>query len=139
LIGPLLLAAVFAFSGTGKALRPDHTSATVGVLLRTQSYSSVLVVALILIEFALAAWLISGWAPRAALAGTILALLGFSVALGTLLIVKPSSPCGCGLPALSGNAAVDNGIGLARNALLMVIGVVAWPSRLDPILKGDAS
>ncbi|MCC6661150.1 MAG: hypothetical protein IT437_09720 [Phycisphaerales bacterium] len=133
MIGPLLLAAVFAFSGAGKALRPEHTSATVGVLLRTQSYSSVLVVALILIEFALATWLISGWAPRAALAGTILALLGFSVALGALLIVKPSSPCGCGLPAVSGNAAVDNGIGLARNALLMVIGVVAWPSRLDPL------
>lgn len=87
-IGPMLLAVVFLASGAGKALQPEPTAKTIGVLLNTPAPSVLMVAALVFVEFLLAAWLVSGWAPRAALGGTILALLGFSAALGALLIVN---------------------------------------------------
>lgn len=75
--------------------------------------------------------LVSGWRPRFALGTSIAALVAFTASLGTLLLIEPTSPCGCGLPALSGNAAIDNGLGIARNLILVIIAAVAWPPRVS--------
>lgn len=127
--GPWILAFVFAAAGFAKALNPEPIGETLGLLLGAWSASGWFVGALVFAEVLLAAWLVSGWRPRLALATTITALVAFSASLAALLIIEPTSPCGCGLPALSGNTAVDNGLGIARNVILVIIAVVAWPPR----------
>lgn len=133
LAGPWILAFVFAAAGIAKALNPEPIGETMGLLfgglLGPWVASGGAIAALVLAEVLLAAWLISGWRPRLALVATIAALLAFTASLFALLIVEPTSPCGCGLPAISGNTAVDNGLGIARNLILVIIAVVAWPPR----------
>jgi len=125
--GPWVLAIVFAVSGVAKAFNPQPAMDTIGVLLGgwSPAWSGAV---LVLVEVLLAAWLVSGFRPRAALVVAATLLFMFSVALGLLFWVSPESPCGCGLPALSGNTAVDKGIGIARNALLIAIAALAWPA-----------
>lgn len=125
------MAFVFAAAGFAKALNPEPIGETVGLLLGGWSPPGWTLGALVLAEVLLAAWLVSGWRPRLALATTIGALLAFTGALAALLLIEPTSPCGCGLPALSGNTAVDNGLGVARNVILVIIAVVAWPPRVS--------
>jgi len=124
---------VFAAAGVAKALNPERIGETMGLLfgglLVDWVASGGAIAALVLAEVLLAAWLISGWRPRLALATTIGALVAFTGSLAALLLIEPTSPCGCGLPALSGNTAVDNGLGIARNVILVIIAVVAWPPR----------
>lgn len=127
--GPWILAFVFAAAGFAKALNPGPIGETLGLLLGAWSASGWFVGALVLSEVLLAAWLVSGWRPRLALATTIAALVAFTASLIALLLIEPTSPCGCGLPAISGNTAVDNGLGIARNLILVIIAAVAWPPR----------
>lgn len=127
--GRWLLAAVFLMSGVVKGFHPQPTVKVIGTLFGewVPAWS---VAGLVFLEVLLAAWLVSGFRPRASLVFTITLLFLFSVVLGALLVVNPTSPCGCGLPAISGNGAINNGIGIARNALLIVIAALAWPARL---------
>ena len=133
LAGPWFLAFVFAAAGFAKALNPEPIGETMGLLFGglfgPWVASGGAIAALVLAEVLLAAWLISGWRPMVALGATIAALLAFTGSLIALLLVEPTSPCGCGLPAISGNTAVDNGLGIARNLILVVIAAVAWPPR----------
>lgn len=137
--GPWILAFVFAAAGFAKALNPGPISETMGLLatnllgglLGEWSPSAWHVGVLVLSEVFLAAWLVSGWRPRFALGTSIAALVAFTASLGALLLIEPTSPCGCGLPALSGNTAIDNGLGIARNLILVIIAVVAWPPRVS--------
>lgn len=141
-VGPWVLAFVFAAAGFAKALNPEAIGETMGLLVGgllgglfggqsggEWAASGWFVGTLVLAEVLLAAWLVSGWRPRLALATAIASLVIFSASLAALLIVEPTSPCGCGLPALSGNTAVDNGLGIARNVILIIIAAVAWPPR----------
>ena len=131
--GPWILAFVFAAAGVAKALNPVPIGETMGLLFGglfgPWVASGGAIAALVFAEVLLAAWLISGWRPRLALGATIAALLAFTGSLVALLLIEPTSPCGCGLPAISGNTAVDNGLGIARNLILAIIAVVAWPPR----------
>lgn len=120
---------MFAAAGFAKTLNPEPIGETLGLLVGEWAASASFVAALVLAEVALAAWLVSGWRPRLALATTIGTLVAFTGSLAALLLIEPTSPCGCGLPALSGNTAVDNGLGIARNVILVIIAVVAWPPR----------
>lgn len=128
--GRWLLAVVFLFSGVVKGFHPQPTAEVIGTLFG-EWIPAWSVAGLVFLEVLLAAWLISGFRPRASLVVAIMLLILFSVVLGALLVVNPTSPCGCGLPTISGNGAVDNGIGIARNALLIVIAALAWPARLS--------
>lgn len=127
--GRWLLAVVFIISGVVKGFHPQPTAQVIGTLFGewVPAWS---VAGLVFLEVLLAAWLISGFRPRASLAVAIMLLVLFSVVLGALLVVNPTSPCGCGLPAFSENGAVNNGIGIARNVLLIVIAALAWPAQL---------
>lgn len=133
--GPWILAFVFLAAGIAKALNPEPIGDTLtlltGWLLGAWSASGWLVGVLVLGEVLLAAWLVSGWHARLALAVSIAALVAFTASLAALVLIKPTSPCGCGLPALSGNAAIDNGLGIARNLILVIIAAVAWPPRVS--------
>jgi len=128
---------VFVAAGVAKALNPVPIGETLGLLVGGQ-FGGVLgesvasgwfVGVLVLAEILLAAWLVSGWRPRLALATTIGALVAFSGSLVALLLIEPARPCGCGLPALSGNTAIDNGLAIVRNLILVIIAAVAWPPR----------
>lgn len=134
-LGPWILAFVFVSAGFAKALNPEPIGDTLtlltGWLLGAWSASGRLVGALVLGEVLLAAWLVSGWQPRLALAASIVALVVFTASLAALMLIKPTSPCGCGLPAVSGNATIDNGLGIARNLILVIIATVAWPPRVS--------
>jgi len=127
-IGPWVLASVFFVAGISKGLNPQSTAKAIGTLSGgvIPDWS---VAGLVFVEILLAGWLAFGFLPRAALLATIILLLSFSLALGALLVVSPTSPCGCGLPAFSGNTTVDNSIGIARNVLLVFIAALAWPAR----------
>ncbi len=120
---------MFAAAGFAKALNPGPIGETVGLLLGGWSPPGWSIGTLVLAEVLLAAWLVSGWRPRLALATTIGALFAFTGVLAAILLIEPTSPCGCGLPALSGNTAIDNGLGIGRNLILVIIAVVAWPPR----------
>ncbi len=127
--GRWLLAVVFLISSVMKGFNPQPTVEVIDTLFG-EWFPVWSVAGLVFLEVLLAAWLISGIRPRACLIVTTILLILFSVVLGALLVVNPTSPCGCGLPAISGNGAIDNGIGMARNALLIMIAALAWPARL---------
>jgi uncharacterized membrane protein YphA (DoxX/SURF4 family) len=116
----LLLGAVFAVAGISKLLSPDPFRTTLRKLM-PQTVAHPATYAIPVQELVLAAWLLSGLAPRLAAAVTILVLLGFSSVL--LRIWRLGLSCGC-----FGAAAESAPAGLARNAAMILLAAcVALP------------
>jgi uncharacterized membrane protein YphA (DoxX/SURF4 family) len=117
----LLLAFVFALAGISKLLSPDRFRATLRKLMPLGA-ATVMVRAIPLTELLLAAWLVSGLAPRQAAGIAIIVLLMFTAALLRMLR-KGLGGCGC-----FGEAADSAPAGLVRNVLLIALAAcVALP------------
>jgi len=118
----LLLAVTFAAAAIAKLRAPQPFVATLTALVPARA-ARPLARAVPLAELALAAWLVSGVAPRVAALATLAALALLSLQLRRLQADPGLPSCNCF------GAGGDPGGGLLRNALLALAALVAlvWP------------
>jgi hypothetical protein len=132
-----LLAVVLGLAGLRK-LRSGETFEAALRELVAPSAVSALRLAVPACELALAAWLLSGWAPTAAAAAAVALLLGSSGALLRLARRGWSEGCGC-----FGDHATDDdpGLELARNVALLAaaVAVLVSPGTGGPGSGGAAA
>jgi hypothetical protein len=109
------LAAVFAWSGLAKVVRPERWTADVRRYRLPQSMKRIVVLIVPWIELTIAVALLAGWSR---FGGTLafLLLAAFSLAIIRLhrILATKAVPCGC----LGGTSSRDYRLLLARNALL---------------------
>lgn len=119
----LLLGFVFALAGALKLFSPERFRDTLRKLL-TPRVAPAVSVAVPVLELVLAAWLVSGVAPRQAAGAAIVVLLVFCAVL--LRIWRRGLTCGC-----FGEAADSAPSGLVRNVILIALAAtVAVPEAL---------
>lgn len=114
----LLLAVVFAAAGASKLMSPDPFRNTLRKLAPKRLVPAA-ALAIPLFELALAAWLLSGVAPRQAAGVAIVVLLAFTAVL-LRMWRRGLSGCGC-----FGEAADSAPSGIARNVILIALGLAA--------------
>jgi uncharacterized membrane protein YphA (DoxX/SURF4 family) len=109
----MLLGFVFALAGVMKLVSPEPFRDTLRKLFAA-GVAPVLAITVPLLELALAAWLVSGVAPRQAAGTAVVVLLVFCAVL--LRIWRRGLTCGC-----FGEAADSAPSGLARNVILIAL------------------
>lgn len=117
-----LVAIVFFASAIGKVLAPAPTLGVISELLTLDSRLAWAVfISLLVVEFALAAWLVVGVSRNIAAAAAGLFLLGVSAGVVGLLLKGSTSQCGCGLPTWASDPRTGQIVALTRNAVLFFL------------------
>jgi uncharacterized membrane protein YphA (DoxX/SURF4 family) len=120
----LLLSVGFVVAGVAKLAAPERFRATLRKLMPAGA-ARLAGTGVPILELLLAAWLVSGIAPRHAAATAMLVLLAFSIMLRKMW--RRGLSCGC-----FGEVADSAPSGLARNAILIALAAcVALPATFD--------
>ena len=120
-----ILGGVFLFTALAKAESPDGVSRSIEHLLGvSKAYVVAAVIGIVLLETALGVTLIFGVARKRALTLSVMLLGAFTLGV-FLLVLDPRAPsCGCtGAIELASSDAAANQIALARNGVLMSVGI----------------
>lgn len=114
----IVLGLVFCAAAVGKAWDSSGSRSFL-TALGLGPWRSEIVAAAIIAEWAIGAWLLSGWRSRAALGAAVLTLLGLTLVLAYAKMTGASTACGC---FGRSNTSVD--AAMVRNGTLLVIGAV---------------
>ena len=94
------------------------------IALGLRAWRSEITVAAIAVEWALGAWLLSGWQLQRALGVAVALLLGLTAVLGYAKATGAVADCGC-----FGRIVVSVDGALARNGVLLVVGALGLALR----------
>ncbi|MBN8597534.1 MAG: hypothetical protein J0L78_07665 [Planctomycetes bacterium] len=117
-----LVAVAFIWAAVAKAIEPESLVSvleTAGRLSRVTAER--LALAVVLFEFCLSGWILSGVARRAASLTATGFLLGASSFMVFLMYSESRSGCGCGLPTFGLSPKTGQLLGIVRNAFLIAM------------------